>query len=72
MNTSARDLIDLHDLHQLKYRYVRCVDTQNFDLMATCFTADARAWFAGGAFSFDGRERTKYALREQGRCGNGG
>jgi hypothetical protein len=64
MNTSARDLIDLHDLHQLKYRYVRSVDTQNFDLMATCFTADARAWFAGGAFTFDGREKIIGFLRQ--------
>jgi CMP-2-keto-3-deoxyoctulosonic acid synthetase len=40
----------------LKYRYMRAVDTQDWDLLATVFTANARTWYSSGTLSASGRE----------------
>lgn len=50
------DLATLHAIHQLKYRYVRGLDTQDWALVARCFTADARVWYNDGKFTQSGRE----------------
>lgn len=54
--TTLNDLIEYHEISQLKYRYLRAVDTHDWDLLATCFTQDAKVWYASGAFSHDGRD----------------
>jgi hypothetical protein len=45
------DLVAIHQITQLKYRYVRAVDTQDWALLRTVFTADARAWYDNGAMA---------------------
>lgn len=55
--TTLQKLIDVQEITQVKYRYMRALDTHQWDLMRTCFTEDARAWYAGGKYSSDrGRE----------------
>ena len=51
------DLLDIHALQNLKFRYIRAVDTHDWDLMNTLFADDASVWFANGAYSFTGRNR---------------
>jgi hypothetical protein len=52
--TTVQDLIEIHDIEQVKYRYMRAVDTHQWDLMLTCFSEDARAWYNGGKYSTEG------------------
>lgn len=44
--TSDREAIE-----QLKYRYVRCLDTKDWDGLAACFAPDATADYAGLSFT---------------------
>lgn len=41
---------DLEDLRQLKYRYLRTLDTKDWDGFADCFLPEATADYAGLAF----------------------
>jgi hypothetical protein len=53
---TVEELLTFHDITQLKYRYMRCIDTQDWELLTTIFTKGARAWYSGGALSTAGRE----------------
>jgi len=54
--TSPQDLVELHEIQQLKYRYMRAIDTLDWDLMDSCFADDASVWYSGGAIRCEGRE----------------
>ena len=41
---------DLEQIRQLKYRYLRTLDTKQWDEFSDCFVADATADYAGLAF----------------------
>jgi hypothetical protein len=43
------DLVEIEQIHQLKYRYVRFLDTKRWDELAELFTPDATASYGGGA-----------------------
>jgi len=43
------DLVEIEQIHQLKYRYVRFIDTKRWDDLATLFTPEATASYGGGA-----------------------
>src|SRR4051794_34123971 len=62
--TSMVELIAFHEIAQLKYRYMRAIDTRDWELLNDCFTADARAWYTGGKLSRQGREAIVAMLRE--------
>lgn len=53
---TVAELLEIHAIEQLKYRYMRAGDTHNWDLMAQCFIEDADVWFNGGAYTFKGRQ----------------
>jgi len=53
--TNINDLIEFHEIAQLKYRYCRALDTHQWDLMEQCFTEDAQTWYSGGHFTHQGR-----------------
>jgi hypothetical protein len=53
---TPEDLLDVHNIQQLKYRYLRCLDQKAWDELATCFTDDATASYGGGAVELDGRQ----------------
>jgi hypothetical protein len=55
MITASR-LLDFHEICQLKYRYIRALDTQNWDLLADCFTDDIVLWPNGGDYVARGRD----------------
>jgi hypothetical protein len=62
--TTVNDLIEFHEISQLKYRYLRALDTHQWDLMEQCFTEDAFAWYSGGKFTHQGRSQIIGFLRE--------
>jgi len=49
------DLVEIEQIHQLKYRYVRLIDTKRWDELAELFTEDVTASYGGGATTLDGR-----------------
>lgn len=52
----ANTLIELKQIEQLKYRYLRALDTQDWDLLESCLSEDVTTWFNNGAHSETGRE----------------
>ena len=49
------DLIQIEEIRRLKHRYVRFMDTKNWDALAELWAEDSTASWGGGAFSFTGR-----------------
>ncbi|MFN8545047.1 MAG: nuclear transport factor 2 family protein [Candidatus Binatia bacterium] len=58
------DLQELEAIKRLKYRYVRCLDTKNFDELERCLTEDATAAYSSGKYAFTGRAAIMTFLRE--------
>ncbi len=50
------ELLALEEIKQVKYRYIRAMDTHDFELMAECFSDDATVAFSEGLYSMAGRE----------------
>lgn len=50
------DLVEIERIHQLKYRYVRFLDTKRWDDLAGLLTPDATATYGGGATTLEGRD----------------
>lgn len=48
------DIMDIRAIEQLKYRYMRAVDTHDWVLMERCFAHDASIWYGNGLYSFTG------------------
>jgi len=51
-----RQLVDLELIRQLKYRYMRGVDTRDIALIGSCLTEGATASYSGGAYIMEGRD----------------
>jgi ketosteroid isomerase-like protein len=47
---------DLEAIKRLKYKYMRCIDTKQWEEIAECFTDDATAAYSGGKYSYAGRD----------------
>jgi len=60
----AHDLVAIHDISRLKYRYLRALDQKRWDEIETCFTEDATASYGGGAYAFESRDAILGFLRE--------
>ena len=50
------DLVEIELIRRLKYRYVRYIDTKDWQPLAELFTDDATASYGGGARNLAGRE----------------
>lgn len=50
------DLVDIEQIKQLKYRYMRCLDQKRWDEVADLFTPDAVASYSAGKYAFEGRD----------------
>jgi hypothetical protein len=63
------DLAALEEIKRLKYRYLRCVDTKNWDEIADTFTTDATADYGtpalGSPLSLTGRDAIVGFLRDK-------
>ncbi len=57
MSTNTPDPAqDIRAIEQLKYRYARALDTQDWTLMGQCVTEDFHGWYSNGTYTMDGRE----------------
>lgn len=56
MSATIEDIITFHEISQVKYRYLRALDTHDWELMRTCFTQNAHAWYSGGKYATEGRD----------------
>lgn len=61
---TPEDLIEIEAIKQVKYRYLRAVDTRDWDLLATTLTEDATSAYSSGKLSYDGRDAIIAFLRE--------
>ena len=50
------DLIAIEQIKQLKFRYFRSLDTNDWDLFGDCLAEDCEADYGDGEYSFDGRK----------------
>lgn len=57
------ELIEIHEICRLKYRYLRAVDQKLWDDLADCMTDDATASYGGGAYVFESRAAILEFLR---------
>lgn len=64
MGLTAEGLIELEAIKQLKYRYVRLIDTKGWDELETLFVSDATATYSDGKYSFEGRDAIMAFLRD--------
>jgi hypothetical protein len=53
---TPEQLVDFHEITRVKHRYLRALDTHQWDLMRTCFADDARSWYSSGRFSAQGAD----------------
>jgi ketosteroid isomerase-like protein len=58
------DLIELEAIKAVKYRYLRAVDTRDWELLAGTLTEDATAAYASGKLRYDGRDAIVGFLRD--------
>ena len=58
------DLVAIEEIRQLKYRYVRFLDTKRWDDLAELLTPDVTVSFGGGAVERSGRDEVMAFLVE--------
>lgn len=63
MPMTPDDLVEIHAIERLKYRYLRGLDQKCWDDVAACFTADAVAAYSGGKYTYEGRDAILEFLR---------
>jgi hypothetical protein len=54
--TGLADLAAIEAIRQVKYRYFRALDCNEWDLFAGCLTEDCAAAYSGGKLRLDGRD----------------
>jgi bile-acid 7alpha-dehydratase len=58
------NLADIEAIKKLKHKYMRSVDTKKLDDLKDCFVDDASASYAGGQYSFKGRDNILGFLKD--------
>ena len=54
---SVQELLDIEHIKRLKYKYFRSIDMAQSDDVKSCFTEDATAYFKGGSYEIDLKNR---------------
>jgi uncharacterized protein (TIGR02246 family) len=60
---TPEDLVEIEAIKVLKYRYMRAVDTRDWELLATLLTDDATSAYSSGKLSYVGRDAIIEFLR---------
>jgi ketosteroid isomerase-like protein len=58
------DLVEIEAIKAVKYRYLRAVDTRDWDLLASTLTDDATCAYSAGKISYEGRDAIIGFLRD--------
>jgi SnoaL-like domain len=53
---SVADLLEIHAIEELKYRYARCLDLKQWDELRTLFADDAVCDYSGGKYHQEGAD----------------
>ena len=61
---TPEDLIEIEAIKRLKYRYVRLLDTKQWDEMETLFVPHATASYSDGKYAFDSRDAIMAFFRD--------
>jgi ketosteroid isomerase-like protein len=61
---TPEDLVEIEAIKQVKYRYLRAVDTRDWDLLTTTLAEDATCAYSSGKISYQGRDAILEFLRE--------
>ncbi|MDA8047429.1 MAG: nuclear transport factor 2 family protein [Actinomycetota bacterium] len=61
---TPEDLVEIEAIKQVKYRYLRAVDTRDWDLLASTLTEDATSAYSSGKMSYEGRDAIIGFLKE--------
>lgn len=69
LEARLQSLEDIEAIKRLKYKYLRCLDTKQWDEMATTFAPDATTSYSDGELSFSGRDAIMKFLRESAMAG---
>jgi hypothetical protein len=66
LRRNIQHLMDIEAIKQLKHAYFRCIDTANFEEIATIFHEDVSVHFTGGSYEWtlQGRDEYLEALRK--------
>jgi uncharacterized protein (TIGR02246 family) len=61
---TPEDLVEIEAIKNVKYRYLRAVDTRDWDLLASTLTEDATCAYSAGKISYEGRDAIVKFLTE--------
>ena len=64
LDSRLRILEDIHAITQLKHRYFRLLDHQDWDELRECFTEDVSTHYENGHYTFDGIDEVMRFLSE--------
>jgi bile-acid 7alpha-dehydratase len=64
LEARIQSLEDIEAIKRLKYKYLRCLDTKQWDEMATTFAPNATTDYSDGELKFSGRDTIMKFLRE--------
>lgn len=64
LEARVRALEDIHAITQLKYRYFRLLDHQDWDELRRCFTDDIATDYENGHYHFEGADEVMRFLSE--------
>ena len=53
---TPEQLVEIEQIKQLKYRYLRCLDQKLWDEIRTCFVPETTAAYSGGKYAFEGSD----------------
>ena len=57
-------LEEIEAIKQLKYRYLRCLDSKDWDGLAETLTPDASCAYDSGKYAFEGRDAIMQFLKD--------
>jgi hypothetical protein len=61
---TPEDLVEIEAIKQVKYRYLRAVDTRDWDLLESTLAEEATSAYSSGKLSYNGRDAIVAFLRE--------
>ncbi|HEY2105041.1 MAG TPA: nuclear transport factor 2 family protein [Candidatus Binataceae bacterium] len=72
LEARLQSLEDVEAIKRLKYKYLRCLDTKQWDEMGTTFAPDATTDYSDGELKFSGRDAIMKFLKESAMAGPSG
>ena len=65
LRADVQRMMDIEAIKQLKHAYFRCIDTANFEELATLFHDDVSVHFIGGGYEWKLEGKAEYVARQR-------